>query len=97
MPCLNNFHNLSERKKFNFEQIFRILELCGYPEDLKFIEAPKMIEFMEQVKPYVKYEGFEKFYSQAQSVTSDDIAFLRKMLEFDPRRRATIYDLVNHP
>jgi serine/threonine protein kinase len=80
------------------EQLQMIIELLGYPgeDDEGELEILKDFKDKEALKKIGKnaHARFEKRFEQCPPVAVD---LLKKMLTFDPKKRITVDDALEHP
>ncbi|XP_023533900.1 mitogen-activated protein kinase homolog NTF3-like [Cucurbita pepo subsp. pepo] len=76
-------------------QLELIIEVLGSPKeaDIEFIDNLKSVQFIKAM-PYSKGVQFSDQYPRAEPLALD---LLQKMLVFDPRKRITINEAVQHP
>ncbi|KAG6600584.1 Mitogen-activated protein kinase-like NTF3, partial [Cucurbita argyrosperma subsp. sororia] len=76
-------------------QLELIIEVLGSPKeaDIEFIDNLKSIQFVKAM-PYSKGVQFSDQYPQAETLALD---LLQKMLVFDPRKRITVNEALQHP
>jgi len=77
------------------DQLGVIFSVLGTPkeEDMDFVTDAKAIEYLKSF-PHKKPVEFSEIYPAA---TSDALDLLKKMLKFNPRKRITINEALNHP
>ncbi|CAD8209008.1 unnamed protein product [Paramecium pentaurelia] len=75
-------------------QIERIIELCGRPkpEDLEAIQAPLAEQVLQSINTQKK-KSFAQYFSAAPE---DAIDFLRKTLVYNPTKRMTVEQALEH-
>jgi mitogen-activated protein kinase 1/3 len=77
------------------DQLNVIFSVLGTPkeEDFEFVTDQKALEYLKSF-PFKKAVDLNEIYPAA---TSDAIDLLKKCLEFNPRKRITLDDAINHP
>lgn len=72
-----------------------IVDLLGYPEDdeLEILHDFKDKEILKKIKRNAG-NGFDKKFTD---ISPDAIDLLRKMLAFDPQKRITVEEALDHP
>ena len=77
------------------DQLKLIIRTLGTPSDdeLEFISASKARSYIKAL-PYAPAPNFNKMFPGA---SPDAIDLLKKMLQFDPRRRITVDEALEHP
>jgi len=77
------------------DQLSIIFSILGTPteEDFDFVTDAKAIEYLKSFPPKKKVE-FQDLYPAA---TTEGLELLRKCLQFNPRKRITIDEAINHP
>ena len=77
------------------DQIEKITEVLGSPkiEDLDFVTRPEAKEFIMKLEKKKKVP-FSKLYEGANPIALD---LLEKMLTFNPKKRITIKECLEHP
>ncbi|CAD8162161.1 unnamed protein product [Paramecium octaurelia] len=75
-------------------QIERIIELCGRPkpDDIEAIQAPLAERVLNEIHTQ-KRKSFAQYFSAA---TEDAIDFLRKTLVYNPNKRMTVEQALEH-
>jgi len=80
--------------KDSLHQMKLIISVVGSQEsDLELIVNPKTMEFIKSL-PYTKGTHFSQLYPQADPLAID---LLQKMLVFDPNKRITASEALQHP
>lgn len=76
------------------DQIEVILNVLGHPskEDMGFITNPQIITFLNNIEKKAK----RKFSQLLPRVSEDGLDLLDKMLQFNPYKRPTIEECINH-
>ncbi|XP_058750136.1 mitogen-activated protein kinase 7-like [Vicia villosa] len=76
-------------------QLKLIVSILGSPSeyDLEFIENPKAMIFIKSL-PFTKGTHFSQLFPQADSLAID---LLQNMLTFDPTKRITVSEALQHP
>jgi len=77
------------------DQLSIIFSVLGTPkeEDFEFVSDAKAIEYLRSF-PFKKAVELTELYPGA---TPEAIALLKEMLQFNPRKRITIDEAINHP
>jgi len=77
------------------DQLSVIFSVLGTPkeEDFEFVTDSKAIEYLKSF-PFKKPSDLTEIYPAA---TSEAIDLLKKMLQFNPRKRISIDEALNHP
>ena len=78
-------------------QLYLIVDLLGTPKDeeLTFIENEKAKVFLQNY-PFKEQGKFEEIFSNAKA-DSKGLDLLKKMLIFDPRKRISVQEALEHP
>jgi mitogen-activated protein kinase 15 len=77
-------------------QIDKILDVLGSPtsDDLKSIESDYAAQMMENLPEYVRKNGLDALYPDADD---DSMDLLKKLLTFNPSKRITVEQALEHP
>jgi mitogen-activated protein kinase 15 len=77
-------------------QIDKILEVLGSPtkEDLDSIESDYAAQMMENLPEHSRKNGLDDLYPNADD---DAMDLLKKLLSFNPSKRITVEDALEHP
>ncbi|CAD8213627.1 unnamed protein product [Paramecium octaurelia] len=78
----------------NFNQIEKIIELLGQPtqEDLEALDAP----MAQQIMQSIKIRQRSSFVQAFPTATEDAIDFLKKTLVYNPNKRMTVEQALEH-
>lgn len=76
-----------------FDQLSLIFQIVGTNQDLTFITDPKARRYVEAFPPTPPKDLRENF----PAITSSELDLLKKMLSFNPRKRITLDQALNHP
>lgn len=91
----SNIHHLNNSK----EHIQNIIKMLGTPrkEDLKFITNDTLREYIESL-PYVSPFDFRRKFSYLKGEKAElCLDLLIQCLQFNPSKRITAYEAINHP
>jgi len=77
-------------------QIDKILDVLGSPtsDDLKSIESDYAAQMMENLPEYLRKNGLDALYPDADD---DSMDLLKKLLTFNPSKRITVEQALEHP